>query len=214
MSKNKKTQTKVVKKAVEAPKTVPSRIENMDDVNTQAPIDGKYTPDTPDLAAEKAAHPFVQVNTAPVAESTSNEIAEALKEMRETQQRMAEQEARLIEKERQLDQKLKEDVANLKPMSPDVLAAAQAHHETKVERMKKNLAKQEVKSIMIPLGPKEKLGSTLPVTLNGYRLNIPKGIYVDVPMQVAQIVADSQNQTIRAGENIRLDVDNLPEALL
>ena len=77
---------------------------------------------------------------------------------------------------------------------------------SKAEIMKARLALQEKVSIMIPLEGKEKKGSTFPVTLNGYRLNIQKGVYVKVPKQVADIVMDSQSQTIAAADELkRLD---------
>lgn len=213
MARHKKTQTKSVKKADSNEKSVPPRIEDMSDVQAQTPISPPNEPST-DSVDKQDSKPKIEVSTKPVAENTQDEVQKALQEMREAQQRMAEQEARLVEKERQLDEKLKAGVQNLTPMDATTRAAAEAHHETRVERMKKNLAKQELKSIMIPLGPKEKVGSTLTVILNGYRLNVPKGVYVDVPMQVAKIVADSQNQTIQAGQNMRLDADNTPDALL
>lgn len=213
MAKRKKTQTQSVKKADSNERSVPPRIEDMDDVKAQAPVSPQNEPQT-DSDHKQDNKPKMEVSTKPVAENTQDEVQKALQEMREAQQRMAEQEARLAEKERQLDEKLKAGVQNLTPMDAATRAAAEVHHETRVERMKKNLAKQEIKSIMIPLGPKEKVGTTLPVILDGYRLNIPKGEYIDVPMQVAKVVADSQNQTIRAGQNMRLDSDNTPDALL
>lgn len=33
----------------------------------------------------------------------------------------------------------------------------------------------------------------LPVSINGYRLNVPKGVYVDVPQTVADIISESYN---------------------
>ena len=38
-------------------------------------------------------------------------------------------------------------------------------------------------------------GITESVILNGYRLNIQKGVYVSVPQQVAEIIMESQRQT-------------------
>lgn len=77
---------------------------------------------------------------------------------------------------------------------------------SKAEVMKARLALQPKVTIMIPLEGKEKKGSTFPVTLNGYRLNIQKGVYVPVPKQVAEIVMDSQSQTVAAADELkRLD---------
>ena len=83
--------------------------------------------------------------------------------------------------------------------------------------MKQKLAKQKRVSILIPLGAKEKAGTTTPVTLNGYRLNIMHGTYVEVPEQVAKIIMTSQNQTMtalegispRTGKKTRLDGDEI-----
>lgn len=80
---------------------------------------------------------------------------------------------------------------------------------SKAEIMKARLALQEKVTIMIPLEPKEKKGSTFPVTLNGYRLNIQKGTYVSVPKQVAEIVMDSQDQTVAAADELKR-VDGSP----
>lgn len=64
----------------------------------------------------------------------------------------------------------------------------------KAEAMKKALAKQPKVTIMIPLLDGEKSGTTFSVILNGYRLNIRKGMYVEVPKQVADVIKDSQKQ--------------------
>ena len=69
---------------------------------------------------------------------------------------------------------------------------------SKAAIMKAKLAKQKKVTILIPKDKDEKLGSTMSVILNGYRMNIVKGVYVEVPEQVARVVMKSQNQTIQA----------------
>jgi len=59
---------------------------------------------------------------------------------------------------------------------------------SKAEIMKAALAVQPKVRILIPLMPDEKFGVTESVILNGYRLNITKGVYVDVPEQVANVI--------------------------
>ena len=78
---------------------------------------------------------------------------------------------------------------------------------SKAEIMKAKLAKQPKVTIIIPLEKGEKRGTTFPVTLNRYRLNIQKGRYVKVPKQIARIIIKSQNQTAEAleGETVNLD---------
>lgn len=71
----------------------------------------------------------------------------------------------------------------------------------KAKIMKESLMRQPRVTIMIPLEGNEKMGSSYPVTLNGYRLNITKGIYVKVPKQVAEVVMESQNMTQQAINN-------------
>jgi hypothetical protein len=75
-------------------------------------------------------------------------------------------------------------------------------HQTKAERMKANLESQPKVRIMINLEGKEVRGKSVEtVILNGYRLNIPKGVYVDVPQQVADVIANYQSATEDALHN-------------
>jgi hypothetical protein len=48
-------------------------------------------------------------------------------------------------------------------------------------------------------------GSIETVQLNGYRYFIPKGIYTSVPQAIAEVIAQSQQQTLNAGSNISLN---------
>jgi len=69
---------------------------------------------------------------------------------------------------------------------------------TKPERMKKALDKQEKKEVYIPLEGKEPEGAVETVILNGYRYDIKKGVRVEVPAQVADIIYDAMEQTRKA----------------
>jgi len=69
---------------------------------------------------------------------------------------------------------------------------------SKAEIMRAHLAKQPKVRILIPLEGKEKPGITVPVTINGYRQNIAKGVYVEVAEQVADMIMKSQKQTLEA----------------
>jgi len=64
--------------------------------------------------------------------------------------------------------------------------------------MKANLLKQDKVRIFIPRQNQEDPGIKLPVTLNGYRLDLPKQVYIEVPMQVAEVIMDSLQQTEQA----------------
>lgn len=74
---------------------------------------------------------------------------------------------------------------------------------SKAEIMKAMLAKQPKVRILIPTEPKEKLGATESVILNGYRLNIMKGVYVEVPQQIAEVIMESQKQTLAAADELK-----------
>lgn len=92
---------------------------------------------------------------------------------------------------------------------------------SKADRMKAWLETQPKVRIMIPRQGKEKMGTTESVVLNGYRLNIVKGVYVLVPKPVADVIMKSQNQTEDAlnapkredGSSRRIDQENLPSEL-
>jgi len=71
---------------------------------------------------------------------------------------------------------------------------------SKAEAMKKELSLQPKVRILIPRGQNERMGTTQSVILNGYRLNIMKGVYVNVPKQIADIIMEENNQTIAAIE--------------
>ena len=68
-----------------------------------------------------------------------------------------------------------------------------ADFEKTVSDMKSLLASQPKVRVLVPLETGEKLGEFLPVSINGYRLNVPKGVYVDVPQSVADIISESFN---------------------
>ena len=81
---------------------------------------------------------------------------------------------------------------------------------SKAEKMKERLALQPKVTIMIPLEGKEKRGSTFPVTINGYRQNIQKGVYVAVARQIAEVVMESQDQIIAAADELKRVEDGKP----
>jgi hypothetical protein len=60
-----------------------------------------------------------------------------------------------------------------------------------VSDTKAMLDAQSKVSIFVPYEPGEPKGSMLPVNINGYRVNVPKGVYVDVPESIAEIIKHS-----------------------
>ena len=61
----------------------------------------------------------------------------------------------------------------------------------KAYRMKRILATQPKKPFFIPLEFGEKFGTTKSVILNGLRINILKNVYVDLPVQVIDVLKES-----------------------
>lgn len=111
------------------------------------------------------------------------------------------------------------------PISPKEEKASVKHWENKAEKMRLILEKQPKVRILVPLEGKERQGviqlfhnpktnrdeqriisgAIQPVTLNGYAYYVPKGMYVEVPEQIAKVIQDKFKQTSEAGENIRID---------
>lgn len=85
----------------------------------------------------------------------------------------------------------------------------------KSQIMKAHLAKQEKVMFLVPLEAGEAKGTQLPVILNGYRLNIPKGVLCPIPRQVAEMLAEKYNIEMEAGRDHLIDRDNAhKEALI
>lgn len=157
--------------------------------------------DTKDKKVEEAT------TFAPAA--TPDDLAAKLAELDEVIRESKERNERMAAKEKELDE-LKTKFTQIKPISETEKQTVIERHKSKAQRMKENLEKQDKVMVFVPLEGKEKPGTQLPVTLNGYRVNVPKGKYVKVPMQIGQIIMDSLNQTEEAVNNA-FRVDLLPE---
>jgi len=69
---------------------------------------------------------------------------------------------------------------------------------SKAEIMKKQLLKQQKVTIMIPVPDGDDESYPHSVTLNGYRLDIPRNTYVELPKQVGDLIMISQKQKAEA----------------
>lgn len=69
---------------------------------------------------------------------------------------------------------------------------------SKAEKMRKRLSLQPKVTIMVPLDPGEPKGSTISVTINGYRTIIRKNVYVELPKQVADMIKEHLQMTDKA----------------
>ena len=79
------------------------------------------------------------------------------------------------------------------------------------KKMKENLDKQPKVRLMIPFeaGEKPESGKKVPfhVNLNGYAMDFPRGEFIDVPEQVAQVIFERMESEGRIGEQWRIDRD-------
>jgi hypothetical protein len=79
------------------------------------------------------------------------------------------------------------------------------------KKMKANLEKQGMVRIMIPLEPGEKAinGRLVPFTvnLNGFRQTFPRGEFVNVPNQIAEIIQERLESEGKIGRQWRIDAD-------
>lgn len=86
--------------------------------------------------------------------------------------------------------------------------------DSKAERMKQFLLSQKKVLILIPLPEGTDPKVLHSVTLNGYRLDFPTNAYIDVPEQVAEVIRQSNNQTVIALAQNRIDGDSKKSAAL
>ena len=73
----------------------------------------------------------------------------------------------------------------------------------KAEIIFNKLCDQPKLSLFVPFETGEKLGAVVSPMINGLRINILKGQYVEVPRQIAGIEMESLNQTAMVSENLK-----------
>lgn len=198
-----------------SPKTVAPRISSnpSDETNVppvMPPVDS-VTPSTPVVPPAQTPDPVAK----PAGKGKGAKVAkkaEADPALKAILDQMAEDRKAFNDKIEAMEKKHSEQLSKLegdmlKPLDGKERTVTAAQHSSKAERMRLNLASQPTVTIMIPLEGKEQAGvAVLPVQLNGYKLDIPKGRYVDVPKQIADLVKDSQQMTEDAGRTFRLDL--------
>lgn len=90
----------------------------------------------------------------------------------------------------------KDEALNSKPLKGEVISRPQ----TKIEIIKAKLATQPKVRIIIPKEKNDSEGAFETVQINGYTYQIKKGVYVEVPQQIADIIMASNNQINEAFE--------------
>ncbi len=76
-----------------------------------------------------------------------------------------------------------------------------------ISSTKDALAKEEKAFFMIPLAEGEKEGTIQEVWINGFKMDIPKGVMAQLPMSVVNILAEKYKVNATAGQQFRLDLD-------
>lgn len=71
-----------------------------------------------------------------------------------------------------------------------------------VNSVRRQLMAEEKRRILIPLMPGEPKNTYQPFNVNGYRVNVKKGVYVEVPATIASISEESFKQTEEAGTDL------------
>lgn len=84
---------------------------------------------------------------------------------------------------------------------------------SKTERTKRALAAQPKVRILIPYEPgeekmKDKSRLFETVQINGYTYQIRKGMYVEVPQQIADIIMEARNETDAAYERAKMTLSD------
>lgn len=78
-------------------------------------------------------------------------------------------------------------------------------------KMKAHLDAQPKVSIMIPfeVGENAETGKKVPfhVNVNGYKMDIPRGVYVEVPKQIADMIKERLESEGKIGSQWRIDRD-------
>lgn len=119
------------------------------------------------------------------------------------------------------------DVAPAVPEAEDYLRQYQYRKQTqpgskasdpvpgsKAAIMKKVLLAQPRIRMYVPRPQGEHKSVPCTVTLNGYRLDLPKNTYIDVPKQVADVIMESQRQTEEAIARNQIAGDSRKETAL
>jgi hypothetical protein len=85
---------------------------------------------------------------------------------------------------------------------------------TDAEATRRALAKAPKVWFMVPLSPFEKEGAYEEVYINGYRTTIKKGVMVEIPQPVMEILANKYRIETEAGKDMRIDRDTRTEDAL
>ena len=90
---------------------------------------------------------------------------------------------------------------------PEVVKDITKLYNADIKFMKEWVWKQPLVRFMIPMAESEKPGAYDTWMRNGYRLQVMKGVFVDLPKPVADDFATHYNIDMETGRNFRLDLN-------
>ena len=79
---------------------------------------------------------------------------------------------------------------------------------------KNKLAKGEHVNFIIPMATGEKPGAYEVVSINGYRLTIQKGVMVNIPIAIANLIAEKYKINMEAGSDKKINRSALTTEVL
>lgn len=82
----------------------------------------------------------------------------------------------------------------------------------KAKRTREYLARQELVMVTIPRDPTEAKDAIHGFNINGFGFSLPKGKYVKVPQDVAQMISDTHGQDLVLASNHPLNLANNKDA--
>jgi hypothetical protein len=75
------------------------------------------------------------------------------------------------------------------------------------EQMKRKLETDDKVMFMIPLDRGDAIGTKLPINLNGYKIEYPKGRMIEIPSTIANLLAEKYTMQMDSGLKARADRD-------
>ena len=98
----------------------------------------------------------------------------------------------------------------VKPSEPEKATSSviEASMERNMKSMKEHLDSQPKVSFYVPLGDNEREGDYETVQLNGYTVQVKKGVQVQLPQQIAEVLMNKYKVNTEAGRDMRLDRDS------
>lgn len=140
----------------------------------------------------------------------TKEIDPLLKDDDEGQPNMDELEEKPAVEEKEISsQPASEDQSKAEPpivaKKTKKVSANEAKNKDIIAETKEILAKGPHTNFIIPLAEGEAVGSFETVQINGYKLTIQKGTMVNIPVSVANILAEKYRIAMTAGQDKKVD---------